>query len=276
MALAWALAAGALLGSRLPSAHLASAASDPEGSRRVSRWRAALGRIWANWGPAGKGSPFLGSIQQGSPSVLVSSFVWQHLRSPAHFWWQTVVAQQCQALAQLCGTHSRVTPEPQRSPRTLCRCLRSLCCSSCWVLARISATWRWWASSSSGSHGSPRGGLGSPWGTGAAMAVVAELTRRGETPHYAAGEWGWWGLTLSAGRLAAGPRSSARSRGVRTSPRGAPRARPGPSRPREDRGSPESRSRGRRLGRSSCWDIVTLKRQMGWEGRKLLNNKRTG
>lgn len=89
----------------------------------------------------------------------------------------------------------------------------------------------------------------------------------GATPHYAAGEWGrWGGLTRSAGRLAAGARSSARSRGVRTSPSGAPRARPGPSRPTENRGSPESGSRRWCLGRSSCRGTATLKRQTGREG----------
>lgn len=158
-------------------------------------------------------------------------------------------------------------------------------CAGAYALSAALAVGSWPGFQPRGADGPPAApvptgplavGWALPGAQGAAMAVVAELTRRGETPHYAAGEWGWWGLTLSAGRLAAGPRSSARSRGVRTSPRGAPRARPGPSRPREDRGSPESRSRGRRLGRSSCWDIVTLKRQMGWEGRKLLNNKRTG
>lgn len=79
-------------------------------------------------------------------------------------------AQHSPPLPRSWGYCIRQVPPP--SPQTPCQLLPSLCCSSCWVLARISATWRLWASSSScGCCPCPRGGAGrrpgSPCSTGA-------------------------------------------------------------------------------------------------------------
>lgn len=253
------------------SPHLASAASGPAGGRTVSRWRAALGRRRemgvrgpagplvdstprpgltcaalfrpVRPGPAGPGSAPAPPVRAGGPELP---------RPPAPPAAGTALrdgegpggsARPPQPRSRGVIASHRASPSPQNR----CQRLPSLCRSSCWVLARISAICRSWASSSScgGCRCSCTGGGcrgSSPCATRGAPALRGWTAGPGEaTP-----KWPTLGFgvhrTSSVSLLEVGSavRSRALSRGVSTSPRGAPRARPGPRCPRTAGGTSRS------------------------------------
>lgn len=168
-----------------------------------------------------------------------------------------------------------ITPKPMPA-------LPSLCCSSCWVLAWILAMWHSWASSNScGRCLCPRGGPGCRLGSPCCTGGCNRQEGLDSTSH---GAWGrrepsgCWCPPQGCGvrhtsvvsllEVGSAMRSRALSRGVSTSPRGAPCARPGPRCPRTAGGSPGSTRRWRGSARSPCWDTPTSQRQMGRKGEK--------
>lgn len=185
--------------------------------------------------PAWSHGPWLGS---GSPCSDLAPSVASRRHSPegGPGMWGLSTAPTAPLLGLLRPT--RASPSPQNH----CRGLPSLCRSSCRVLALISATWRSWASSSS---------------CGGCCCPCSESGCRGGSPcgtRGSAGRRGWpaaLGLLLpalafrihctSTGSLlevGLAVRSRALSWGVSTSPRGAPRTRPGPCCPHTAGGTP--------------------------------------
>lgn len=251
--------------------------SGPAGGRRTG-----LGWKWDNWeqlgaflgcslgaSPGGVLSPARPSWD--SPSIWVPGLTPWRFWGSAGFWPQLFLRQQRQAPAQPCGgrtghprNHSPITPKPPPVPT--CSLLLQLLCLGpdfghvvfvgfqqlrcprvpLWqgrLLAGLSLRHRGrqWA------QGRSPTGLGTKLGTKPAPRV-GELTS-----FFSLLAGGCWGLR-TRGSVA---RSRALSRGVRMSPRGAPRACPGPRGPNIAGGSPESRRRWRCSARSPCWGIPT-------------------